>query len=441
MTIQKTIESVVEDGLCAQCGWCVLNCPSGAISQRETPVGHLLPVVEGDKCTCCGICYRNCSGWHVEDGVLDTESDLFEGPILAAFIGHATDTEIRSKAQSGGIISAILCHQIESGNITHALVTEMPTDGSLRPRARLAETREQVLKARGSQYCPVLWESSLSSHLRRADKVSIVGTSCQMQTVCNGQKHGMRSDQIALKIGLFCDQILSYCAIDHLLEAAHVERNDVSSLRYKDRCHGDFPGDLRIDRRESDPLYLSNSIRLGIKAAYTPPRCRLCFDKINVLSDIAVGDTWGITSSKDGCSAILARTKRGLAALIAAESAGAIDIQPVLPQDIIRGQGVDKRRRTWAVCTKAWEGMGHMAPDLNFAPDRLPVADNGNLIKQKVAELRRAGRLASQPTRVLALKEARRQLKSQLIMYWLSGKGPRRQVSKWLRKAMKLIQF
>jgi len=117
MMNRRTIGSVVEDGLCAQCGWCVVSCPTAAITQRETPAGHLLPGINKEKCILCGTCHRNCSGWHLEEGIIDTRSDLLPGPILASFVGHATDTEIRSKAQSGGIVSAILCHQMESGNI------------------------------------------------------------------------------------------------------------------------------------------------------------------------------------------------------------------------------------------------------------------------------------------------------------------------------------
>jgi len=48
MTTEKTIQPVVEEGLCTQCGWCVMLCPEAAIVQRETPVGYLLPQIISD---------------------------------------------------------------------------------------------------------------------------------------------------------------------------------------------------------------------------------------------------------------------------------------------------------------------------------------------------------------------------------------------------------
>jgi coenzyme F420 hydrogenase subunit beta len=437
MTNGKTIGSVVEDGLCAQCGWCVVSCPSAAITQRETPAGHLMPEIDEEKCTHCGTCHRNCSGWHLEEGLLDAASDLLEGPILATFVGHAADPELRSKAQSGGIVSAILCHQLESGNISRALVTEMPADGSLRPCAFLAQTREQVLRARGSKYCPVRYDSLLSSGFKGLDSAAIVGTSCQIQTVCNANKH--HTSRVSLMIGLFCDRIFSHCAIDYFLEAANVRRKDVSSIRFKDRSHGPFPGDIRIERGKSDPVYLSNDIRLDIKPVCTPNRCRLCFDKLNVLADIAVGDTWGIAFSKEGLSAILVRTQRGFDALCAAESAGAIVINSVLPQSIFRGQQVEKRRQDWATYTAAWEKLGRTAPEIPIKRNYRASSERARQLQKKMREMRRADFLAGQPNREAALKEAMRQLALQNIKNWLNGNDLRRTAARRLKSLRNLI--
>jgi coenzyme F420 hydrogenase subunit beta len=366
----------------------------------------------------------------VEKGILDPRSGLLEGPVLAAFIGHATDAEIRSKAQSGGVVSAILCHQLESGKITRALVTEMPADGSLHPYAHLAENRQQVLRARGSQYSPVLYDSQLSLSIRGRKGVAMVGVPCQIQTMCNTRKNSTTEDRIVLSIGLFCDQILCHAAVDHLLETAHVPRREASSIRFKDRLHGNFPGDLRIDRRPSTSVYLSNEVRLKIKSVYRPNRCRLCFDKLNVLADLAVGDTWGLGSSKEGLSAILVRTQRGLDALRGAENAGAIAVKTVAPEAIIHGQGIEQRRREWLRSVDAWKEMGRITPKVPAGKIKSQPAESRQQLQRKMRELKRADCLAAQPSREAALAEARRQLARQSVEEWLSGEKIRRFAAK-----------
>ena len=436
MTTEKTIQSVVEEGLCTQCGWCVMLCPTAAIEQRETPAGYLLPKILSNRCTECGLCRHCCSGWHINDGLLDDRSDLLQGPILAAFIGSATDQDIRSRAQSGGIVSALLCHQLECGDINAAIVTKMPADGSLRPYACIAETREQILRTRGSQYCPVSFDPALSALFHAANQTAIVGTSCQLQTLANSSAR--TGKQIALTIGLFCDGILCYSAIEDLLASAGVEREDATCLRYKDRCHGDFPGDVRIDRRELPSVYLSNRMRLRIKRPYTPVRCRLCFDKLNVLADISVGDTWGIASSKEGLSAVLVRTSKGLAAVDAAIHDGVVSLDPVDPQKIIRGQQVDKRRREWIAYRRAWEHLGRTPPMLNATVDESKSAKRRDILA-KTEELRRAERLAGQPTREATLKEVRRQLVMQSLKYALDGSWFRRFAARRLKMLKDMI--
>jgi len=52
-----------------------------------------------------------------------------------------------------------------------------------------------------------------------------------------------------------------------------------------------------------------------LKDAFTPVRCRLCFDKFNVLSDIACGDGYGAPRRSEGTSALLVRTQAGEEAL------------------------------------------------------------------------------------------------------------------------------
>jgi len=46
---------------CTKCGWCVHECPAGAILWDKTGA-HIDP----DKCVGCGKCYENCASEAIE---------------------------------------------------------------------------------------------------------------------------------------------------------------------------------------------------------------------------------------------------------------------------------------------------------------------------------------------------------------------------------------
>lgn len=81
-------------------------------------------------------------------------------------------------------------------------------------------------------------------------------------------------------------------------------------------------------------MQLPSSERVAIKDYFTPPCCRLCFDKMNVLSDVAVGDAWGVNEGKEGFSVLLACTASGLALLGAAQKSGYLTLEAIEPEQI-----------------------------------------------------------------------------------------------------------
>ena len=367
VTENKTIEWVVEAGLCTQCGWCVPNCPTQAIVQRETPSGFLFPRVQADKCTLCGLCDRICSGWHIEKQIQDQKSDPFKGPVLGAFCGYATDPAVRSNSQSGGVVSALLCYQLESGCIDGALVSRMPRDGSLRPFASLTRNSDEVLSAAGSKYCPVHLGTELRRDMKNTESITVVGTSCQIQTIRNAQVHlKERQKNIRLTIGLFCDRILSRLTIDQLCEKAGCAPADVTDFHYRSKARRGWPGEVRIEEKTGQEHFLAAEERIRTKDAFTPARCRVCFDKMNVLADIAVGDAYGLRTDKQGYSVILARTERGKDALEAAQSAGVLVLEPVESEAVFRVRESSRNGKTGQHTPPLGRGWGAIHRSFSF---------------------------------------------------------------------------
>lgn len=366
MTQKRNICEVVANGLCVGCGTCVAICPHNAVTISETHSGLLVAAVDAEKCNLCGVCMKVCPGWHLEAGLLEKDIDPFKGRVVAAYCAQATKKDLLSGAQSGGVVTALLCHLIDSGQIDKAAVTQMPDDGSLRPQTVVTSDPNEIWKAHGSKYCPVAVNASLTSQAK-AERLAVVGLGCHVHGLRNIQaQHFKNCPNILLTIGLICEHTLLYGAIDYLIDKANVSRKDVAYFRFKSKRYGGWPGDVYIRTHNKTEYRVSQNYRVLSKVAFTPARCRLCFDKLNVLSDLSCGDAWGVQEDKEGVSIILVRTQRGLYTVMSAEKAGLIRLDAIEPNSVFKGQAIEQRRRDWTAYTAAEKKARYPVPDFSI---------------------------------------------------------------------------
>jgi len=376
MTKEDNITWVVCNNLCLACGTCVSICPQEAIRMVETPAGLLVAQADDSKCSGCGLCLECCPGTHLEQGLLSAEFDPFKGKAVAVYLGQALDQRILSEGQSGGIVTALLCHLLDSGCITGAIVTQMPEDGSLRPKSIVARDKSTICRAQGSKYCPVAVNSVIPKEVDDGEKLAVVGLPCHIHGIRNVQSRLGRWQGL-FTIGLVCERILAFGAIDHLIDKAHLSRSDVTYFRFKSKLLGGWPGDIYIRTRDSVVHRLPKWQRSKIKDVYTPLRCRLCFDRLNVLSDLVVGDPWGIRKDKEGYSIVIVRSERAKDALLSSQSTGSLRLWPIEPELVFKGQSVEQKRQEWTEFTKAWSHMGGIVPESCI--DKRWVADVRNI--------------------------------------------------------------
>ncbi len=366
-----SVQSVVAEHLCTGCGTCVAVCPDGAVSMRETPAGLLEAQVSVLACSACGLCLTVCAGRGM-DLELPQGVDPLRGRVLGAYRGFATDPTIRARGQSGGIVTALLAQLLDSRLAEEAVVTDMPADGSLRARARRVHTVASVRDAAGSKYQPVAVNAALRSD----------GSDARTAAVCLGcHAHGVRllqrrrpqlAERISPIIGLFCDRTLMATAADVMCRAAGLPRDVIQAVEYRSTERCGWPGEVAFDMQSGERLFYPASLRLEIKDFLTPPRCRLCFDKFNVLSDVAVGDPWGLDDpASDGESVVLVRTEEGRRLVDAARAAGVVELRPVDSDAVFTGQAVERRRSMVAAAQAAWRWLGGRPP--TFTSCGMPI--------------------------------------------------------------------
>jgi coenzyme F420 hydrogenase subunit beta len=346
---KKNIADTVDACLCTSCGTCVPICPTQAISMKETPGGLLFARVDDATCNGCGLCLRGCGGRYLAEGLLPDNVDPFKGKVLAAYCGFANDSDIRLHGQSGGVVTALLSFLLETGRADKALVNHMPEDGTLRPAPYMAHKKEALLHSQGSKYCPVALNAAIPPAIGKdGKKIAVVGLPCHLHSLRNVQTFNPYWEKgVCITVGLFCDRTLAYSAIDYLIGKGKVAPKNVMAFRYREKTQGGWPGTIQLRTKSGKEIRLPSKERQSVKDYFTPPRCRLCFDKVNVLSDISVGDAWGVNEGNEGFSVLLARTAAGLALLQEAQNCGYLTLESIDPEIIFKGQAVEKRRQLW----------------------------------------------------------------------------------------------
>ena len=344
MSEAKNIQAVVANALCTACGACSGVCPTQAIEMLVNAAGYLVAAIRMEQCTNCGLCRKVCPSVPENQVMVVGASDPFHGISLSAYIGHAVDQEIRQKSQSGGIVSALLCYLLEERLIQGAVVNQFSSQDR-RPLAVYATTRQAVLAGAGSYYSQ---SSVVKTILANKDKrMAAVVLGCQAESLKLIRAINPTLGVPAYTIGLICAGQYSGAYIDELISLAGCRNAQINGFRFRDKSAGDWPGHVKIYAADKNYI-LDKKYRHMLKPVYEAYRCLLCFDQMNVQSDLVVGDPWGIdhAENKTGNSVIVVRTEKGKALLEGAVKQGYIDVAEVPVKDVIRGQTVDGRLKT-----------------------------------------------------------------------------------------------
>jgi len=399
--------------LCCSCGICEALCPEKAVALKETPGGYLFPQVNGDHCTGCGTCVQVCPGVHL---LADLPEDPFTGSALGCWVGRAARGDVYASSQSGGGVTAVLMALMEAGRIKGAATVSMEAGSPPRPAVRIARRPEELLLAQGSKYCPVPLLRSIGGLMVDDGPIAVVGLACHI--------HGLHNmfelfpefrKKVGPVIGLVCDRVLSGRAIDYLLWRSGAGPEEQVSFQFRSKEWRGYPGDIKISGAGRETVYLPNRERMKIKDYFTPARCRLCFDKMNVLADLTACDPWGVPDAdvSAGETALAARTPRGQEAVRLALEMGHLDARETPYGGIVKGQAIEQKRQSFSGYCSAWRYLKNPLPE-QAEKVRDPSLAPGNA-PPYATHLRQAMDLDRFPSRSSMLVSARRWTRKQRL--------------------------
>ncbi len=341
---------IVGNGFCIGCGLCRALAPSAAIEMREAPNGHLRPeprrpIPAAEEAAILALCPGiNVTGPFGGGGDLDP----VWGKVRRVVRGHAADPDIRFRAASGGLMTAVSQFLLGSGRVAGVLQVAADLDDALASRPVLSRTPQQVLAAAGSRYGTSASLATLLEVIALGEPIAVALKPCDVAAVRNLQRQDARArGLVVFTMAMFCGTVPGLAASDEFLARRGLSRDEVAEFRWRGHgCPGPTYARTR-DGREFTGAYEE----FWVDHPWTTQfRCKICPDAIGLQADLAVGDAWpggwpaafpgevdpgspsGTAAGQEfgedkGFNLAVAHTEIGAAVLAAAEAAGDVVLE------------------------------------------------------------------------------------------------------------------
>lgn len=298
--------------LCCACGACSQACPQNAIIIKKDNKGFYYPIIDEEKCINCGICVKKCQCLS-EQNIIETTKE----PEVYACINN--DIASLKNSSSGGLAYVLGEYILEQNGVVFGAVY---TDKMDIVHYKI-ESKENLWRIQGSKYAQSRIDTTYKQAeacLKKGCKVLFTGTPCQigglyyflgkdyqelytMDIICYGAaSSGVFKDYVAWK------EEVAKGKITHINFRSKLDRwgKSITEIVFHDRKK-------MLKYSDEDEWY-----QTFISHVATRESCHYCkYTNLQRMSDITVGDFWGIERYKpemevsNGISKVLLNTNKG----------------------------------------------------------------------------------------------------------------------------------
>lgn len=351
-----SLARVARGDLCAGCGACAGVAP-GKVQMQIAPPGYLRPVQSqslspAEEATIRRICPG--LGQTIEAG--GRQDDPLWGPYMEMRIGHATDPDIRFSGSSGGGISMILLHLIDTGVVDAVIQTTASPELPIGNTETISFGRDGILAAAGSRYAASAPLANMAQHLAEHEatgrRFAFVGKPCDVAAMRAWTEADPKvKAAVPVLLSFFCAGVPSHTGGKAVLKALGTDLEHTRSFRYRGNGWPGFATAVLDDGSERKMSYHDSWGK--ILSRHVQHRCKVCADGTGTAADLVCADAWEsdergypLFEEGDGSSLIVVRTAAGAEALAGAHAAGRIESKPFdIPKLTAIQPGQRERRR------------------------------------------------------------------------------------------------
>lgn len=346
-----TVERVVRGQLCTGCGLCA-SLSDGAYVMEPKPPGYARPHQRGEfPVTAEPAIAAACPGARVEPWQGAPNIHPYWGPWFQIMTGHACDPDVRFRASSGGAITALAVHALQTGLVDRVVHVAADPQHPTRNIVLCSSTVSEVVDGAGSRYASSSPLAEIDRMLSDGGAIAFIGKPCDVSALRRLGRVDERVDRhVPLMMSFFCAGVPSHNGADRILAAMGVEPEAVTSFRY--RGNG-WPGKATAVTRDGAVAEMSYADSWGGQLSKEVQfRCKICPDAVGGVADIACADAWyggelGYPAFEEaaGRSLILSRTPAGERHLQTALAAGALAATALPIEEIDAMQPSQARRK------------------------------------------------------------------------------------------------
>lgn len=285
---------------CTGCGLCAHICRHNAISIKIDKYGFRYPEVNNDLCIKCGLCKKKCPSLSQQTSKYPTK----------AYACYNTNDNERKKSSSGGIGYLLAQCVTKSKGVVYGCAFTPPWGIQ---HIRCTSINE-IERLRGSKYVQSDISNiydSIQKDLKASKKVLFIGTPCQVA----GIKAAFPENESLYLIDIICHGVSS---LQFLKETLPHIKIPIANIKFREGTFFRFSletssGTEILSRNLSNDMYMKGFFN----GTTFRPNCYICpYAKQQRISDITIGDFWGIKSTtikniKDGISLSLINTLKG----------------------------------------------------------------------------------------------------------------------------------
>ncbi len=303
----------IDKKLCSGCNACANVCPKNAIKMEEDREGFWYPKVDYSLCIKCCLCIETCPS--IRRYVSKNVSDE-----LNVYAGWSKNEDTRLTSTSGGIFSELANEFLKKGGfvggakygdnfqVEHALISNVQEINTLKQS-------KYVQSQIGYQY------KSIRELLLQDKKVLFCGTPCQNAGLSCFLGREYKN---LIKVDFICRGVISPLVYSKYLRMLE-EKNGgkITNFSFKNKTHGwnefstlaEFNNGARYLKNRYEDIYMIGYLKHNL---YLRPSCHHClYKEMPRITDITLGDFWGIANSKPnlddnkGTSVIMLNSEKG----------------------------------------------------------------------------------------------------------------------------------